>query len=1123
MSVLFADLVGFTSMAEGRDPESVKEMLDECFGLLVPIVEAHGGYLDKLIGDELMATFGAPVAHQDDPLRAVHTSFELNEVLATSDFDLRLRIGINTGEVLAGAVGPGGAYTVTGDAVNTAHRLAEHAEPGQVIVGEGTWSATNDSVTYESLEPVELKGKAEPVHLWIATGLRRVTTEVPSGVVRPELVGREQELAWLTETVQAALSTSRPVVVSIAGEAGVGKTRLVDEMLERLEPGNQKIVKVKCRPYGGVQRVASTADVVRGLLGISGADPLEMQMRTVRERASELAANAQVPSRDLTDRLALVLDPSVVGTRQTTLSVTGGWTTWPSNPSSVLRPLLVGLARSTPTVLILDDLHWADAGLLGVLESMPFHLGDAPVVIVALGRTELIDRRPVLFAGQDDLLAVVLQPLGDDEARDLLQSLLDNHAVDTGRESVIGPDTEDHVLDAAGGNPLLLDQLVSFLADRGDLTVDTGQVGVVSDTDEIMLPDGIRALLWARIDGLPPSHRRFLIDAAIVGTRFWPELVADLGGIDDPSGLLEDLVARGLIEPVADQGDGTYGFRHRLARDAAYAAVPLAERAQKHGQIARWIEATPGESFEHRISGIVAHHVEQAVLLNRELEHTDPGLATGAFRTLLRAGSEAERFESMREAERWYRRAIRLGTFDIADQRSASLCLARVLIHRRDLDEAIGLLDELVVGLTNQDGDTDLLAEVTSLRAVSARLQGNVEDAGAKFATALDLRRDDRLGQSRILRQAGWAELMSGRPRSALPRLRRAAELLDDGAGPGDRGESLRYLGWSGFLVGEPGATQDLLLARELLMEAGDIGAAQWCGGILGFLRLQQGEVGEVIDITEQLIAEIHRRGESWSESTCTLLLAAAKLEAGDTIEAASLLDHASRWFLELGDQWGQAVSELVGGMIARATGNLDRARYHLQRGIMMAPEVAYLGEESRLLVELARVDLDDGDFDASIRRSRSTLARVRSGVGDADSEVRALACMAEAMLRSGEVLTAMLTFEEAVVAGTGFADFDGTVSVATRQAMAHLASLQFVHGDPQRAQEMLERASTGPGSSLRTQVLIALARADAADVAGDVDGAREALDTVLSQFPRSSHVLLDTVRERRGILPGAS
>ena len=1121
VSIVFADLVGFTALSEGRDPESVKEVLDDCFGLLIPIVEAHGGTIDKIIGDELMATFGASLAHQDDPERAVHSALELIEALEVSTFDLQLRVGVNTGEVLAGAVGPGGAFTVTGDAVNTAHRLVEIAEPGQVVVGAGTHVATKSEIDYVTLDPVAIRGKQDRVPVWVATGLRGQPTAPTTQSVEIEFIGREHERDWLAEQIQSSLATPHPVVVSISGEAGVGKTRLVNETLAQLDPTAQRTVRITCRPYGDVQSVATTADLVRVLLDIDPSSSSDHQIASINARVAELAEIAQVPETVLADRLAVLINPSTDRPTRGAPAAGAPRTTSPNNPANVLRPLLVGVATAAPTLVILDDVHWAEPGLFTVLSGLPASLGIVPVVIVAIGRSELIDRYPVLFSGGVDLPALVIEQLPRDDAQDLLHSLVLRHAAGSDDAARLGPDSEENLLEAAGGNPLLLGQLVSYLADRGELRTGRAQVGAVADADEMVLPDGIRSLLWARIDALPTAERRFLLDAAIVGSRFWPELVGELGDADAADEHLRALVDKGLVEPVDEQGDGTYAFCHRLARDAAYAAVPLAERAEKHARIARWIERAVPAPHAHRMAANLAVHVEQAVLLNRNLEHTDPGLAGAAFRTLIRAGEEAERLESMREAERWYRRAMHLGTFDLEDRRSAELGLSRVLMHLRHLDEAVLVLDALLLDLTALGDGLDILADAITLRAVAWRLQGNVDAARAGFDEALQLldAAGDLTGQARTLRQAGWAELMSGRPRRALQRLRRASDLLGRDAPAGERGETLRYLGWCEFLVGEPDAARNLERAADVLSTAGDIGAAQWCQGILGFLYLQNGELEIVVSIAEQLIVDAHRRGESWSESTCTLLLGAARLEAGDTIEAASLLDRAARWFLELGDSWGQVIADLVNGMIARATGNLDRAAEHLHRALATAPSVAYLGEESRVLVELSRVALDRGDIPEADRRARSALALIRSGAGDAESGIRALRTLAECAVLSDDEITAILLLEEAVANGMEMSNEQPMVSLSTRQATARLASLLYGRGDRDRADQLLGQASAGPRVSLATQVDVALAEAAGAARAGRSVDAIGVLVAVLAQFPHSSHVLLDTVRKNLSAL----
>ena len=304
--------------------------------------------------------------------------------------------------------------------------------------------------------------------------------------------------------------------------------------------------------------------------------------------------------------------------------------------------------------------------------------------------------------------------------------------------------------------------------------------------------------------------------------------------------------------------------------------------------------------------------------------------------------------------------------------------------------------------------------------AVVARLQGDLEAARAGFDQAQHRQRaaGDRLGQAITLRLQGWSELLAGRPRAALPRLRQAADLLHEGDPVGERGETLRCLGWCGFLVGDPAARGHLETAASLLSEAGDPGGATWCVGILGFSHLQRGDIEAAIEVAELLLERARERGDSWGMATCTLLLAAARLEHGDLRRAAGLAESAARRFAELDDAWGQAMSALLQGMASRASGDLEASRAHLMRGLAIAPRVAYVGEESRLLSELARVELDAGDLAEATRRARSSLALVRSGVGEVDSEVRALHVLAEVALAEDDRVTAQLLLEQAVDTG---------------------------------------------------------------------------------------------------------
>ncbi len=645
----------------------------------------------------------------------------------------------------------------------------------------------------------------------------------------------------------------------------------------------------------------------------------------------------------------------------------------------------------------------------------------------------------------------------------------------------VGPATEARLLEAAGGNPLLIEELVQYLRDTGGLVWSDEQWQLAGPDHAVGLPDGIRSLLWARLDALPAAERRLLLDASVVGSRFWFDAVTALEPEHDAV-TLRALIGRGLVEEVHDQGDGELSFRHRLTRDVAYASVSMGDRAHKHAILAGWLADRFPEPREGIVVGVLAQHVEQAVRLNHELEHTDPGLAASAFRALLAAAQEAERFEARHDAERWYRRALDLGTADRELRTETLVAHARTLVHLGRLDDARQSLEDAALTV---DPDSKAGGEVLTWLAVVARLQGDLEAARAGFDQAQQRQRaaGDRLGQAITLRLQGWSELLAGRPRAALPRLRQAADLLRDGDPVGERGETLRCLGWCGFLVGDPAGTRAPRDRRRPCCPRPATRAVRRGAWASSGSRTSSGATSSRPSRWRSCCssgpASEATRG-AWPPAPCCSRPPASS--TATSRRAAGLAESAARRFAELDDAWGQAMSALLQGMASRASGDVEASRAHLMRGLAIAPRVAYVGEESRLLSELARLELDAGDLAEATRRARSSLALVRSGVGEVDSEVRALHVLAEVALAEDDRVTAQLLLEQAVETGlhaVGQPRADETApglterdlaSNATRQAAARLSLLLCGWGDTSTAAELLDLAAAGSQASAPTR-----------------------------------------------------
>jgi class 3 adenylate cyclase/tetratricopeptide (TPR) repeat protein len=1110
VTVVFADLAGFTTMAEGRDPEAVKELLDTCFGALVPVIDAHGGTVDKIIGDELMAVFGAPRAHEDDPERAVRAALALIDALERLDPSLEMRVGINTGEVLAGPVGPGGAYTVTGDTVNTAHRLVGVAQRGSVLVGERTHAVTRDAIQYGPAATHHLRGRREAVVAHPALAPRRGLAERIHEPAAVPIVGRSDELDTLVALVAEAVSERSRLLVALVGEAGVGKTRVVSELAGALRRAGirARVLTARCAAYGGEGPLAPLASIVCSSLDLEGIPLATLDDEVVVERLRALPALDGSDHRYLARRVLQLLgqtDDDGIGAE-------------PTPARSRLAGELVRTARTVidaaaggwPLVVAFDDAQFAGPDLLDHIERYGSSGAPKPgaAVLLAVGRDELAELRPGLLDPTAANHRVVrLGPLDLDASVELLHRTL--AAIDD-HEGTLAPAVAEQIVHATGGNALLLDQLVRHLRDTGALEVVEGGWRWSGDLAEIGLPDGARAVLGARLDALSDGERAVVQAAAVIGHSFSEAELVALGVVVTPD-VLARLHLLGLIAPIG--APGAHAFRHAMVRDAAYASVPLGERASRHALVARWLLADAGAGRDD--AGAVAHHVERAMALGAELGPSAvPELPADARRSLLRAARSARRRDELREAERWYRCALELRLVDSTEEVAARLEHASTLLSlRRLVDAQAGFGAALELAVT----PAEVGEAATGLGAV-ARLLGDAATSRAFFERGRAAWHDggDAAGEAASIRTHGWAELVAGRPRAALPKLLRARELEESAGAP--QGVTLQCLAWCEFQLGNHAAARRHLWAAGQALSADDdrleLG---WCFAILGNSLWQEGRVAQAETVAGNLLATSRQLGDLWGEGTCQVLLSGCLLEAGDLAGAREQAQAALRTFTELDDPWGDATARLVLGMVERVAGDLGAARAALERGLATALQVASVGSEARLRAELAATLLDDGEPDAAASMARTTLDLVRSGGGDRDSEIRALVVLAKRARDLGAPGDARLHLEEAVALA------DGEVCTSIwRRAVAWSAIVAAEGGEVARSKELAAAALQGSWESARTWVLAQRAVAAAQAAEGNRVGALATLDAVLGRFRDRPLAFVDAVRNEVRSLEGA-
>jgi class 3 adenylate cyclase/tetratricopeptide (TPR) repeat protein len=618
VTVLFADLVGFTSRAELLDPEDVADELGRYHDHVRTELERYGGTVEKFIGDAVMALFGAPTTHEDDPERAVRAALAIREW--AFEEGVEVRIGVNSGEALVrvDAQPEAGESMAAGDVINTGARLQGAAAVNTIIVGEQTLRATEQTIDYRELEPVEAKGKSRPVPAWEAVQARsRIAVERVHGAT---LVGRQREVALLEDALARVLAERSSQLVTIVGVPGIGKSRLVLELYEAIERLPELISwrHGRCLSYGEGITFWALGEMVKAQLGILEGDDSAETERKLASAVDDSWVESHL-------RPLVGLAGGAEGGGDMRDEAFAAW-----------RRYFEELAEERPLVLVFEDLHWADDHLLDFVDYLVDWATGVPLLVVCTARPEFLSRRPEWGGGKPNALTISLSALSDDDVARLIGELLG---------AVLPADTQAELLVRAGGNPLYAEEFARMLRDRGE-------VG--------RLPETVQGLIAARLDLLEPEQKAMLQDAAVIGTRFWTGALASLAGrrsFDDGLHALErkEFVRRERGSTV--EGDREYAFRHLLVRDVAYSQIPRGERAEKHLLAARWIEQL-GRREDH--AEMLAHHYLQALEWTVAAGGSTDAFADSARAALADAGDRASALNAFGAASRFFQAALDL-------------------------------------------------------------------------------------------------------------------------------------------------------------------------------------------------------------------------------------------------------------------------------------------------------------------------------------------------------------------------------------------------------------------------------------------------------------------------------
>jgi predicted ATPase/class 3 adenylate cyclase len=886
VTIVFCDLVGSTSLGERLDTESLREVLSHYFREMKQVLERHGGVVEKYIGDAIMAVFGLPRVHEDDALRAVRAASEMRQALAKVNDELERRwgvrlanrTGVNTGEVISGDVTIG-QRLVTGDAVNVAARLEQAAPELEILIGETTYRLVRDAVKVQRAEPLPLKGKAE-----LAIAYRLISVTSGEGFARrwdAPLVGRTVELALLQDSFDRSVHDRTGRLVTVIGDAGVGKSRLTRELVARVT-GTAMCLRGRCAPYGEGITFLPLAEVVHQAAGIDPDDGPD-QARAKLEALVD---------RDVFERVG-----AAIGLSGDTFPLEE--TFWGA------RKLLETLGRRQPLLIVIDDIHWAEPVLLDLLEQVVDSIRDAPVLVVCSARHDLLDERPS-WGKAGSVPHIALLPLTDQESGSLVSNILGG--------APLPPDFHGRIVRAAEGNPLFVEQILSMLTDEGYLVRGSdGHWRLERELGTFAIPPSIGALLAARLDRLAPQERAAAERAAVVGPLFQRAAVValtpePLRTTVDPS--LAGLTRKQLIRPnEGDPDDGVFRFHHMLIRDAAYQGLLKRTRIDLHEQLAQWLEATAVNLMEYE--EIVGYHLEQAYFFRTELGTVDDAAADvgrRAAQRLAAAGRRAFSRGDMPAAAKLLTRATALVPRDDPLRLKLLPDTAESLKDIGEFARATELLAEAGEGAPRFN-DLRLEADAAVVRLliryateVGARIEDLLREARSAILVLEELGEEGSL--SRAWRLVGILQGTAGRYGAAEEAVRRSMEYARLA---GDRRQEIRNLPiYAACSLYGPATVPEAIRHCEQLIEeaSDDRRGASLVRLALAQLHALQGDFDRARELYRQSRATLEDLGEKVQAASTSIDSGRVEMLANDPVSAEAELRRDYKTLAAMGEKY---------------------------------------------------------------------------------------------------------------------------------------------------------------------------------------------------------------------------
>jgi class 3 adenylate cyclase/tetratricopeptide (TPR) repeat protein len=913
VTCLFADLVGSTAAADRADPEDVRARLAPYYARLRDELESFGGTVEKFIGDAVVAVFGAPVAHEDDAERAAHSGLAIQQAIddlneQDRSLDLTVRVGIATGEALVQVQvdARSGEGIVAGDVMNIGARLQAAAPPGGILVDEATHRATRDVIEYRLTEPVQAKGKAEPLRAWEAVGVRRdsaIDRETP-------LVGRAYELDLLVQALARVRRTRRTQLVTIVGVPGIGKSRLVFELFAAAEANGAKPLRLQGRsvPYGNGVSLNALAEMAKSSSGILETDDAETattKLQAAVEATVADAADARWVVEHLRPLVGLASGTELDDDRRT--EAFAAWRRW-----------IEAFAERSPVALVFEDVHWADDTLLDFIEHLVDWARDVPLFVVATTRPELFERRANWGAAQWNAFSVSLEPLSNEATGELVAALLE--------QAVLPTVLRARLLERAGGNPLYAGQYVRMLADRALLPHGNGVTDPTQQ--ELPLPETVQGIVAARLDALPPGEKALLHDAAVLGEVFWAGALAEVSSV--PPDIVEEqlhalerkeFVRRERRSSVADEDQ--YTFRHVLMRDVAYSQLARARRAEKHERVADWLQSVSGSRAGDRAE-LIAHHYLSALELARATRRPTAALEERARLAAVEAGARAATLAAHATAARLLEAALELTPKDHPSRATLLLQLGQARLRAQqtgaeELEEAreaflaAGDANNAAVAnvllsilRTDQGRRTEALENIRRAAELVANSEpspvkafvlshtsralmrvGEADESMRVAREVLTLAEQFDLGELRAhaLNNIGGARLVKG-DHLGLEEFERSLAISRPLNSP-EVARGCRLLGGALTVEGDLERASELFAeGRRMVERLGDAFHRRWLDVALVLEEYWRGNWDAALEGADEFIAELERGSPHYMETACRRVRSLIRIARGDELGA---------------------------------------------------------------------------------------------------------------------------------------------------------------------------------------------------------------------------------------------